>query len=76
MTISYQHSLHNIYPIELTIKPYYQQLIVMELNHTVDSFCPFISECVIRDLLGFSRPGQTHIVRAQDGGPRDPGLEC
>ena len=30
----------------------------MELNPTVDSFLPFISECVIYDLLGFSRPRQ------------------
>ena len=58
MTISYTHSLHKMYPIQLTIKPCYQQVIFLELNPTVDSFFPFISECVIRDLLGFSRPRQ------------------
>ena len=67
MTISYTHSLHKIHPIQLTIKPYYQQLIFLELNPTVDSFFPFISECVIRDLLGFPDHGKS-IHRCIDPG--------
>ena len=38
MTISYKHSLHKMYPIQLTIKPYCRQFIFLELNPTVDSF--------------------------------------
>ena len=37
MTLSYTHSQHKMYPIQLKIKPYYQQLIFLELNPTVDS---------------------------------------
>ena len=62
MTISYTHSLHKMYPMQLKIKLYYQQLIFLELNPTVDSFFPFISECVIRDLLGFPDHGSIALA--------------